>query len=159
MKISIINHDNSSSLKVDTYLTDTDMNQPETTKLMMGNSGTEPYILELVPGQALLLVAQPDMTLASNNKIIQTDSQQNIITIDRVDLVEKLVIPAPVREQDPELRKIDDAPVQYATLEDLKNFQRIPTTEELQDTTIINPDSQQNIVVSKQVSVTDTQPT
>ena len=79
MKISIINHDSTASLKVETYDSNSDMKDSLETTLIMANQGSEPKEFNLAPGRAILLTASPDMTLEGNNVVINPDSQQNMV--------------------------------------------------------------------------------
>ena len=79
MKISIINHDSTASLKVETYDSNSDMKASLETTLIMANQGNEPKEFNLAPGRAILLTASPDMTLGGNTVVINPDSQQNMV--------------------------------------------------------------------------------
>lgn len=153
MKISIINHDSTASIKIDQFDSNGSMTQPEHTVMLMANEGQAPKEVEVLQGRVLLLTPQPDMTLESNGRIINPDSQQNIVSSERIDTVNREAIPVPANPIPAALRDIDDNPVNAPEAVAETPKMRIPTKEELEDKTVTNPDSQQNMTSKERKDV------
>lgn len=86
MKVSLINHDSSASVKIAAYDPNGDMKAPLDEQLLMPNQGTEPKELQLTAGRCYLLTISEDSNSAGQRLVINPDSQQNMLVREREDV-------------------------------------------------------------------------